>query len=131
MMMAIPELHSKKQVIKLVVMIRRSAAVPGILLEGREPANDGEVVLDRVSARPARLLTSVIRSALPDTNSPWLTVQSDGILVGTLVFARKTFVESVALAPGEASFILVTPAAGTTSAGIGRRAAFHRARTCC
>jgi putative ABC transport system permease protein len=35
---------------------------------------------------------------------------------GSYVFARSTFVESLVLAPGAASMLLVTPASGTSSA---------------
>ena len=116
MMMAIPELHGKKQVIKLVGYDPAFGGGPWDLKEGREPANDGEVVLDRVLAgRHGFDVGDSFTVAGHELTVVGLSNQTASF-AGTLVFARKTFVESVALAPGEASFILVTPAAGTTSA---------------
>src|SRR3990170_3473966 len=49
-MMAIPELHGSKQVIKLVGYDGALGGGPWELARGREPAADDEVVLDRVLA---------------------------------------------------------------------------------
>src|SRR3972149_6498003 len=48
--MAIPELHGKKQVIRLVGYDTALGGGPWNLRQGREPVGDDEVVLDRVLA---------------------------------------------------------------------------------
>lgn len=50
-MMAIPELHGRKQVIRLVGYDTALGGGPWDLARGREPATDDEVVLDRVLAK--------------------------------------------------------------------------------
>lgn len=113
LVMAIPELHGRKEVIKLVGYDTALGGGPWDLTQGREPAADDEVVLDRVLANRhgfkvgdafeigGRRLKVV---GLSNETSSW---------TGSFVFARKTFVESLLLPPGAASFVLVTPAAGT------------------
>jgi putative ABC transport system permease protein len=112
--MAIPELHGQKQLIKLIGYDAALGGGPWKMAEGREPAADDEVVLDRVLASrhdfkvgdsfevAGRQLKVVGLSS--DTSS----------FSGGFVFARKTFVESMVLAPGAATFVLVTPTPGTT-----------------
>ena len=118
LMMAIPELHGKKEVIKLVGYDTALGGGPWDLAQGREPAADDEVVLDRVLADrhnfnvgetfyiAGRQLTVV---GLSSGASSW---------TGSYVFARNTFVESLLLAPGAASFVLVTPTTGTKPADL-------------
>ena len=116
LMMAIPELHGRKELIKLVGYDPARGGGPWNLSQGREPQADDEVVLDRVLAGRHDLkigdTLDVAGRQLPvvglssGTNS-W---------TGSYVFAQKTFVESLVLAPGAASMLLVTPAAGTSSA---------------
>ncbi len=115
-MMAIPELHGKKQVIKLVGYDPSFGGGPWSLKEGREPSNDSEVVLDRVLADRHGYK---VGDAFPLGGHELIVVglsNQTASFAGTLVFARKTFVESMALAQGEASFIIVTPKRGTSSA---------------
>lgn len=116
--MAIPELHGQKQLVRLVGYDAAGGGGPWKMAEGREPAADDEVVLDGVLASrhdfkvgdsfevAGRQLKVVGLSS--DTAS----------FTGSYVFARMTFVESLTLSPGSASFVLVTPAPGTTSAGL-------------
>src|SRR3972149_11699188 len=112
--MAIPELHGQKQVIKLVGYDTALGGGPWDLARGREPAADDEVVLDRVLADRhdfdvgdsftigGRQLNVV---GLSNRTAPF---------AGSYVLARKSLVEGLALAPGAATFVLVTPAQGTT-----------------
>lgn len=118
LMMAILELHGKKEVIKLVGYDAALGGGPWDLAQGREPAADDEVVLDRVLADrhnfnvgetfdiAGRQLTV---AGLSNGASSW---------TGSYVFARNTFVESLLLAPGAASFVLVTPTTGTKPADL-------------
>ena len=110
------EFHGTKEVIKLVGYEAALGGGPWALKAGREPATDDEVVLDSVLASRhdveigdsvelvGRLLTVVGLS------------KETASFSGSYVFARKTTVESVTLAPGGASVLLVTPAPGTTPA---------------
>jgi putative ABC transport system permease protein len=114
-MMAIPELHGKKQVIRLVGYDAALGGGPWDLAQGREPAADGEVVLDRVLAdRHGFSVGDSFEVGGHNLKVVGLSNETASFS-GSFVFARKAFVESLALAPGSASFILVTPAPGTTS----------------
>ena len=115
LMMAIPEFHGRKEVIKLVGYDAALGGGPWDLSQGREPQADDEVVLDRVLAgRHGFKVGDTFEVAgrqlkvvgLSSGTSSW---------TGSYVFARKAFVESLVLAPGAASMLLVTPASGTSS----------------
>lgn len=120
-MMAIPELHGKKEVVKLAGYETALGGGPWNLARGREPAADDEIVIDRVLASRhgfavgdtfevgGRRLKVV---GLSNQTSSW---------TGSYIFARKTFVESLVLAPGAASFLLVTPAEGIRPADLATR----------
>ena len=118
LMMAIPELHGRKEVIKLIGYDDTLGGGPWDLARGREPAADDEVVLDRTLAR--RHGVDVGDSfevgggrlkvvGISNSTSSW---------TGSYVFARKSFVESLVLMPGGASMILVTPSPGTSVTGL-------------
>lgn len=113
---AIPDLHGRKE---YVIVIGYDPALGGgawSLSEGREPAADNEVVLDRVLAARhgfevgdtleigARQLKVV---GLSKDTSSW---------VGAYVFARRPLVESLVLVPGAANLLFVEPSAGTKPA---------------
>ncbi len=118
LMMAIPELHGKKQVIRLVGYDTALGGGPWNLAEGREPAAEDEVVLDRVLAdRHGFSVGDSFEVGGRELKVVGLSNETASFS-GSLAFARKTFVESLALAPGSASFVLVTPAPGTTAGGL-------------
>lgn len=113
LMMAIPELHGKKQVVKLVGYDRALGGGPWDLAEGREPVADNEVVLDRVLADRHDFKVG----DLFEVGGQRLTVvglsNQTASFSGSFVFAGKSLVESLALAPGAATFVLLTPSPGT------------------
>jgi putative ABC transport system permease protein len=115
MMMAMPEFHGRKEAIKLVGYDPALGGGPWDLAQGREPAADGEVVLDRVLAgrHGFRIGDAIALGGLQLT----VVGLSDGTSswTGSSVFARKSFVESLLLAPGATNLIVVTPAAGTSA----------------
>ena len=114
LMMAIPDLHGQKQVIKLVGYDSSVGGGPWDLAQGREPTADDEVVLDRVLAdRHDFSIGDSFEVGGRELTVVGLSNQT-ATFSGSYVFARKTFVESLALAPGAATFILVTPIPGTT-----------------
>jgi len=109
LMLAIPDLHERKEVIRLIGYDTALGGGPWDLAQGREPRADDEVVLDRVLADrhnfkvgdtldlAGRQLKVV---GLSNETSSW---------TGSSTFARKQLVESLLLAPGAASLLLVTP----------------------
>jgi putative ABC transport system permease protein len=114
--MAIPELHGQKQLIKLVGYDAALGGGPWKMAEGREPAADDEVVLDRVLAsRHDFKVGDSFEVAGRQLKVVGLSSETS-TFTGSYVFARKTLVESMVLAPGAATFVLVTPNPGTTPA---------------
>lgn len=118
LLMAMPEFHGRKEAIRLVGYDAAVGGGPWDLAGGREPAADAEVVLDRVLADrhgfqigDAVMLGGLQLEVVGLSNgtSSW---------TGSYVFARKSFVERLMLAPGAANLILVTPAAGITPADL-------------
>jgi putative ABC transport system permease protein len=119
LVMAIPELHGRKEIIKLVGYETALGGGPWDLVRGREPAADDEVVVDRVLANRHDFKVGdsfeigghrLKVVGLSNETSSW---------TGSFVFARKAFVESLALAPpGAATFVLVTPTSGTKVADL-------------
>jgi putative ABC transport system permease protein len=113
--MLIPELRGQKQVIKLIGYDAAIGGGPWKLAEGREPASDDEVVLDSVLA--SRYDFKVGDSFDVAGRALKVVGLSSGTsnFSGSYVFARKTLVESIVLAPpGAATYVLVTPTPGTT-----------------
>ncbi len=114
--MAFAEPHGTKEIIKLVGYDASLGGGPWALARGREPRADDEIVIDGLLAKRhgleigdafalgGRELTVV---GLSSGTSSW---------TGNYAFARKTVVESLVLAPGSASFLLVAPAGGTRPA---------------
>jgi putative ABC transport system permease protein len=114
--MAIPELHGQKQLIRLIGYDTALGGGPWKMAEGREPATDDEVVLDRVLAsRHDFKVGDSFEVSGRQLNVVGLSSETS-TFTGSYVFARKTLVESIVLAPGAASFVLVTPTPGTTPA---------------
>ena len=118
LVLAISELHGKKEVIKLVGYDIALGGGPWDLERGREPAADDEVVLDRTIA--SRHGFNVDDTFAVGGHQLKVVGLSKGTSswTGSYVFARKAFVESLVLAPGAASMILVTPSSGTSAAAL-------------
>jgi len=110
--MGFADLHGTKELIRLVGYDGALGGGPWNLQSGREPVQEGEVVLDRalVSRHGLRLGESfevggfpLVIVGLSNETSSW---------TGSYGFAPKSFVESLVLAPGAASFLLVSPDSG-------------------
>jgi len=118
-MMAIPELHGRKEVIRLIGYDEALGGGPWDLARGREPAADNEVVLDRVLAgRHGIRLGDTFEIAGRQLTVIGLSADTSGF-TGSFAFARMSLVESLALAPpGSASFAIVAPAPGVKAADL-------------
>lgn len=121
LMTGIPEFHDRKELIRLVGYDAALGGGAWDLAQGREPLTDDEVVFDRVLAD--RHNFSVGDSLAIGGRQVKVVGLSNGTIswTGSYMFARKPFVESLVLAPGAASLILVTPAPGTTPADLRAR----------
>jgi putative ABC transport system permease protein len=106
------ERHGRKDGFFLIGFDPAAGGGPWKLVEGREPVADGELVIDRTTARQHDIaigdeVTLLDRDAaivgLSDETTFW---------AGSIAFARITTLESLARAPGLRSFLLVTPEAG-------------------
>jgi ABC-type antimicrobial peptide transport system permease subunit len=109
------ELHGQKQFVEMIGYDAGSGGGPWSLVAGREPQKENEMVLDRVLAKQHSI---ALGSTLPVLNRTFTVV---GLSTGTstwmmsFVFVQKTAAESLLLAPGATSFLLVTPAHGTSA----------------
>lgn len=118
LVIAVPELHGKKEVIKLVGYDPALGGGPWNLLAGREPASDQEIVMDGTfAARHSFKIGDTFSEGGRELEIVGLSRQTSS-WTGSYLFGTKRFVESVALAPGAASIVLVTPASGTSDADV-------------
>ena len=109
------ERHGRKDGFFLIGYDPAAGGGPWKLVEGREPAADDELVIDRTTAPDSTTSRSATRSTcwtatltvvgLSDETTFW---------AGSIAFARITTLESLLRAPGLRSFLLVTPAAGVS-----------------
>lgn len=106
------ELHGKKEVVQLVGYDADLGGGPWSLWTGRAPAADNEIVLDRALAdrHAVRVGDSF------DIKGHQLQVvglsNETSTFTGAYVFGRMSLVETLTLAAGGASYVLVTPAPG-------------------
>ncbi len=113
---AMPELHGKKESVFLIGYDPALGGGPWDLARGRYPEADNEVVLDRVLAeRHDVVVGDILELSGFELNVVGLSNETTSFSQ-SYVFARQTMVESLLLAPGAASFLLVTPAPGTNPA---------------
>ncbi len=116
LMMAIPEFHGRKEVIKLIGYDVALGGGPWDVSQGREPQADDEVVLDRVlAARHDFKVGDTFNVAGRQLKVVGLSSGTTSF-TGSYVFAQKGLVDSLVLTPGAASMLLVTPMSGTSSA---------------
>lgn len=109
------DLHGTKEVIKLIGYDVGSEAGPWDLAGGREPREDGEVVLDRILASRHRVgIGDELDLAGRRLRVVGLSDQTSSF-IGNYAFALRTTVEALVLAPGSASLLLITVQPGTSA----------------
>lgn len=108
------ERHGRKDGFFLVGYDPAAGGGPWSLIEGREPTDDDELVIDRTTARQHDIaigdeVTLLDRTAV-------IVGLSDGTTfwAGSIAFAKVGTVEALLRAPGLRSFLLVTPDDATT-----------------
>ena len=109
------ERHDRKDGFFLIGYDPAIGGGPWKLAEGRQPAADDELVIDRTTARQHEItigdqVTLLDREAtvvgLSDETTFW---------AGSIAFARISTLEAVLRSPGVTSFLLVSPATGTSA----------------
>lgn len=108
------ERHERKDGFFLIGYDPAVGGGPWRLAEGREPAGDDELVVDRTTAgQHAIAIGDRIRLLDRDATVVGLSEETT-FWAGSIAFARLTTLESLLRASGLRSFLLVTPATGTS-----------------
>lgn len=109
------ERHGRKDGFFLIGYDPTVGGGPWTLVEGREPAADDELVIDRTTARQHEIgLGDEIRLLDRDATIVGFSDETT-FWAGSIAFARITTLESLLRAPGLRSFLLVTPEPGTSA----------------
>ncbi|MBI3747624.1 MAG: ABC transporter permease [Chloroflexi bacterium] len=115
------EMHGRKDGFFLVGYDPAKGGGPWDLAEGREPAVDDEIVVDRTAARQHGLaIGDQIRLLDRDVTVVGLSGGTT-FWAGSMAFARISTLQSLLRAPDLESFLLVSPAGGTSAAAIADR----------
>jgi putative ABC transport system permease protein len=112
---AMPEFHGKKESVLLIGYDPALGGGAWDLAEGREPAADDEIVLDRVLADRHNF---AIGETFPISGLALKVVglsKATSSFTGSYVFARKSLVEKLVLSPGAVSVVVVTASPGTAA----------------
>ena len=106
------ERHERKDGFFLIGYDPAVGGGPWKLVEGREPAADDELVIDRTTARQ-HVIAIGDQVALLDREATVVGLSDETTFwAGSIAFARIATLESLLRAPGLRSFLLVTPSAG-------------------
>ena len=106
------ERHGRKDGFFLIGYDPARGGGPWKLVDGREPAADNELVIDRTTADQHDIaIGDVVRLLDRDATVVGLSDETT-FWAGSIAFARITTLESLLRAPGLRSFLIVTPAAG-------------------
>lgn len=108
------ERHGRKDGFFLVGYDPAKGGGPWKLVEGREPAADDELVIDRTTARQHQIAIGDQVSLL-DRQAAVVGLSDDTTFwAGSIAFARISTLESLLRTPTLESFLLVSPASGTS-----------------
>ncbi len=108
------ERHGRKDGFLLIGYEPAAGGGPWRLVAGREPAVDGELVIDRTTARQHGILVGDLLRLLDSEATVVGLSDETTFWSGSIAFARITTLESLLRAPGLRSFLLLTPAAGVS-----------------
>lgn len=108
------ERHARKDGFFLIGYEPEVGGGPWRLVEGREPAADDELVVDRVTAQQHDIAVGEKVRVLDRDMAVVGLSDETTFWAGSIAFARITTLESLLRAPGLRSFLLVTPVAGVT-----------------
>lgn len=108
------ERHDRKDGFFLIGYEPAAGGGPWRLVQGREPAADDELAIDRTAARQHEIAIGD-QVQLLDRDATIVGLSDETTFwAGSIAFARITTLESLARAPGLRSFLIVTPDAGTS-----------------
>src|SRR3990170_4189708 len=117
------ERHGRKDGFFLIGYDRVVGGGPWRLADGREPSADAELVIDRTAAQQHGI-TMGDHVGLLDQEATVVGLSDETTFwAGSIAFAPIATLESLLRTPGLRSFLLVTPAAGTTAAELRDRIA--------
>ena len=117
------ERHGRKDGFFLIGYDPAKGGGPWKLVEGREPTADDELVIDRTTAQQHQIAIGD-QVGLLDREATVVGLSDDTTFwAGSIAFARITTLDSLLRAPGLQSFLIVTPAAGTSPAALRDRLA--------
>ncbi len=109
------ELHGRKDGFFLIGYDPAAGGGPWKLVEGREPAADNELVIDRTAARQHGI-TIGAQVSLLDRQATVVGLSDDTTFwAGSIAFAPITTLQSLLRVPSLQSFLLVSPVTGTSS----------------
>ena len=107
------ERHGRKDGFLLIGYEPAEGGGPWRLVEGREPAADAELVIDRTTARLHDIALGE-RLRLLDREATVVGLSDQTTFwAGSIAFARITMLQTLLRAPGLQSFLLVSPGANT------------------
>ena len=108
------ERHARKDGFFLIGYEPEAGGGAWRLVEGREPAADDELVIDRVTAEQHEIaIGDQVRVLERDMAVVGLSDETT-FWAGSIAFARVTTLESLLRAPGLRSFLLITPSPGVS-----------------
>lgn len=108
------ERHGRKDGFFLIGYETEMGGGPWRLVEGREPAAEDELVIDRTTARQHEIaIGNSVRVLDRDATVVGLSDETT-FWAGSIAFARITTLESLLRAPGLRSFLLLSPATGVS-----------------
>lgn len=109
------ERHDRKDGMFLVGYDPADGGGPWKIVEGREPAADDELVIDRTTARQHQIALDDTLAVLDRTARVVGLSDDTTFWAGSIAFARITMLESLLRAPGLRSFLFVTSAVGVST----------------
>ena len=109
------ERHERKDGFFLIGYDPAVGGGPWKLVQGREPTADDELVIDRMTARQHDIAIGEQVSLLDRSATVVGLSEETTFWAGSIAFARRGTLESLLRSPGVTSFLLVSPATGTSA----------------